>query len=291
MSRLPALARDRLVVLGAYALAIMAGLIVVLADPGMSPVWVAALADLTGTALIFEVSRRLDNSSMYDPYWSVAPVAIAGFWWIAGDAPGITRPAVVVALVLVWSVRLTMNWTRRWKGLEDEDWRYVMLRMKHGRRYWAVSFFGIHLLPTVLVFLGCLPLVAVLVEPSRSWSILDVAALVLTAGAIWIEARADAELRRFRESGPLPGSVLDTGLWSVARHPNYLGEVLFWWGLFGFGFAANPSYWWTVVGAVSITLLFKFVSVPMMDERMLERQPAYAERMALMPALLPRVRR
>jgi Protein of unknown function (DUF1295). len=66
-----------------------------------------------------------------------------------------------------------------------------------------------------------------------------------------------------------------------------LGEVLFWWGIFLFGLAANPSWWWTVVGALSITGLFMFVSVPWMDRRMALGHPAYAARLKNTPALFP----
>lgn len=265
--------RDRLLVLGAYVAAVAVAAALVLADPGLPPVWTAALADLAATILVFGFSRRPDNSSVYDPYWSVAPVFIAAYWWLGVGGGGLSvRSVLVLVLVVVWAVRLTMNWARRWRGLRDEDWRYVMLREKHGRRYWVVSFLGIHLMPTALVFLGCLPLYAVFSKGQAAWSVLDFAAVALTMLAIWIEARADAELHAFRAAGPSSGDILDTGLWSRCRHPNYLGEVLFWWGLLLFGLAADPGYWWTGVGALSITLLFVFISVPMMDKRMLERR-------------------
>jgi steroid 5-alpha reductase family enzyme len=286
------IARGRVVAAGAYVLALGAAVVTVIVGPSISTIWLAAVADLVGTAVIFEFSRRLDNSSMYDPYWSVAPIAIAGYWWATGIglSTELWRPFLVVALVLVWGARLTGNWVYRWQGLRDEDWRYVMLRIKHGRRYWVVSWFGIHLLPTVLVFLGCLPLYAVLADPRVPFSAFDLVPLVVTSASIWIEARADFELVRFRASAPDSSETLDTGLWRLCRHPNYLGEVLFWWGLFGFGLAANPAYWWTGVGAVAITLLFKYISVPMIDERMLERRPGYADRMRQVPAMIPRLR-
>jgi steroid 5-alpha reductase family enzyme len=50
----------------------------------------------------------------------------------------------------------------------------------------------------------------------------------------------------------------------------------FWWGLWLFGLAADPTWWWTIVGPVSITLMFRFVSLPMVETRMLERRPDYA---------------
>jgi steroid 5-alpha reductase family enzyme len=54
-----------------------------------------------------------------------------------------------------------------------------------------------------------------------------------------------------------------------------------------FGLAAAPAWWWTVIGPVTMILLFTVVSVPMMDRRSLERRPAYAEHMRRVPALLP----
>ena len=76
--------------------------------------------------------------------------------------------------------------------------------------------------------------------------------LLLHCGAIWIEARADKQLRRFVSGNPAPGAILSDGLWSLCRHPNYFGEMGFWWGLTLFGLAADPSWWWTGIGAVSI---------------------------------------
>ena len=57
-----------------------------------------------------------------------------------------------------------------------------------------------------------------------------------------------------------------------------------------FALAADPAFWWTGVGAVSITLLFRFVSLPMIEGRMLERRPGYAQRVETTPVLIPRLR-
>ena len=55
------------------------------------------------------------------------------------------------------------------------------------------------------------------------------------------------------------------------RHPNYLGEIGFWWGLWLFALAADPSWWWTVIGPLAMVALFARVSIPMMDQRLRER--------------------
>ena len=80
---------------------------------------------------------------------------------------------------------------------------------------------------------------------------------------------------------------LATGLWAYSRHPNYFGEALFWWSLWAFAVAAGAAPWWSVVGAVAITAMLFFVSVPLLDERMRASRPDYAERVARVSALVP----
>ena len=270
----------------AYAVALGAAVGVGVALGDAHPLLVALLADAAGTVAIFAFSYALNNSSIYDPYWSVGPIALGAYWLATGPGDEV-RAWLAYGLVCAWGLRLTFNFLRGWGGLRQEDWRYVDLRAKHGRRYWLVSFAGVHFFPTLIVFAGCLPLWAVLARAGRPFNWLDGLATVVTAGAIVTEAVADRQLHRFRQTGSAPGTILQTGLWAYSRHPNYLGEIGFWWGLYLFALAAHWAYWWTGVGALSITLLFVFISVPMIDRRHLARRPEYAAHMANLPAIWP----
>jgi len=245
---------------------------------GWSPIGAALAADVAATVAIFAFSFAYRNSSFYDAYWSVAPPAIALYFALRPTSESVDglRVLVVFALVLAWAVRLTWNWARGWHGLGHEDWRYVRLQQQTGRAYWLVSFAGIHMMPTFWVFLGCLSLYPALAIGARPFGALDALATIVTAGSIWIEMRADRELLEFRRSGHPPQAILEKGLWAWSRHPNYFGEMGFWWGLWLFGLAAEPGWWWTIVGPLSITLMFRFVSLPMVETRMLERRPGYA---------------
>jgi steroid 5-alpha reductase family enzyme len=265
--------------------------------PGLHPVLVAAAADLVATVVVFVFSIAFGNSSIYDPYWSIAPVPIALAFFLAGSGGGAVfsaalrpRQVAVLLLLLAWAIRLTANCLARWRGLDHEDWRYAgYRRLRAG--YWPVSFFGFHLMPTVLVYLGCLSLWPALSVTGRAPGAVDYVALVLTVLAIGVEGTADFQLQRFLARKGSEKRVIDEGLWRLVRHPNYLGEVLFWWGLWVFGLAADPSWWWTVAGPVAITLMFVFISVPMMDRHLLEGRPGYAKRLRAVPALLPWPRR
>jgi steroid 5-alpha reductase family enzyme len=275
-----------------YAAALIAGWAVAnrLALAGEHPLWVALAADVAATLVVFAFSVGFDNSSLYDPYWSVAPPVLGAYFALQPMAASVNgaRQILVLSLVVAWSVRLTYNFLRGWGGLRHEDWRYVEIRHKTGRAYWLVSLFGIQLFPTLFVFAGCLPLFAALAVGTRPLNAVDVIAAVMTVVAIAIEATADAQLRRFRtKPDRQPDEILETGLWAWSRHPNYFGEMLFWWGLFVFALASGPGQVWTGVGALAITCLFRFVSLRLLEARMLERRPGYAEHVRNLSAFVP----
>jgi len=273
----------------AYLLAGGAALGVGLALGDRHPLMVAGAADLAATFVIFVCSVAFNNSSFYDAYWSVGPLALAAYYGRGLSLPDLSAPRQLAVLVLValWGLRLTYNWWRGWRGLDHEDWRYVDIRRATGHFYWPVSLLGIHLMPTVVVFAGCLPLYIALGHGAAPPGPLDGVALVVTAGAIWIEARADRQLRDFVSSDPPKGAILDRGLWALCRHPNYLGEILFWWGLYAFAVAAQPGAWWTGSGALAICVLFAFVSLPLIERRMLRRRRGYQEHCKRVPLLFP----
>jgi steroid 5-alpha reductase family enzyme len=273
----------------AYAVAAAMAVAVAYAVSFDHPIAIALAADVAATCTIFAFSFAFRNSSFYDAYWSVVPPVIGAYWWFASDDAGVDgmRRFVVLSLVTIWAVRLTYNWVRGWEGLDHEDWRYVNFQKSSGNAYWGVSFAGIHMAPTLWVFLGCLPLYPALALGTRPFGTLDGIAAVFTAAMIYLEARADKELVNFKKSGNTSGRTLTSGLRRYSRHPNYLGEMGFWWGLFLFGLAAHPSWWWTVVGAGSITLLFRFASLPMIEERMSSSRADYADYAARTSLVLP----
>jgi steroid 5-alpha reductase family enzyme len=256
----------------------------------LAPLLRVLIADLAATVVIFGFSRAFNNSSVYDAYWSVYPLVLAPTLLasaIFSDASGSTaRKVVVTLLVSAWAIRLTFNWVRGWPGFHHEDWRYVDLRAKTGGTYWIASFFGLHLFPTLLTFAGTLAFFPIFLTGRDQWNAIDLIAIAVTASAVVLEATADQQLYKFRKSGG--GRIMDRGVWAYCRHPNYLGEISFWWGLFLFSLASDASALYPLIGPVAITLLFAFFSIPMLDKRSIERRAGYAEHMARLPALIPR---
>lgn len=279
--------RALLFVVAAYAGALGVAWTVALALPQLHPLYRILAADLAATAVVFAFSVAFDNSSFYDPYWSVAPLVIAPFLVGVGTGWQGERELLVTGLVWLWGLRLTWNWLQGWQGLRHEDWRYADFRARGKPVYWAVSLTGFHLMPTLMVFLGCFGLYPALVEPTQPLGWLDLVAVVVTFGAVLIETVADLQLHEFAKVKQ-PGEIMARGLWAFSRHPNYFGEVAFWWGVWLLGVAANPTMaLWTLAGPVAMTFLFLVVSIPLIDKRSKARRPGYAEHIQRVSRLVP----
>ncbi len=276
------LARSFTYVALVYVGALGAAFAIVHSMTTLDPLWSVALADLAATIVVFVGSRRANNSSIYDAYWSVLPMAIA--IWLASQAPQLNlRGYLALAAVQVWGLRLTVNWARGWAGLGHEDWRYVDMRKTTGKLYWVASFFGLHFFPTVLTFLGGTSLLPAF-NSAAAVSATDAVATVVVFAAIAIEWIADEQLRAFRAGNPT--GACNVGLWKYSRHPNYFGEIFFWVGLWLFGVSAGAPVW-MVVGPLAMFALFLFASIPMAEKRALARRPEYAERIAKVSMLVP----
>ncbi|MCB9639795.1 MAG: DUF1295 domain-containing protein [Myxococcales bacterium] len=274
--------------LGAYIVAFGVAWLVAHYVPTESGLWKAIWADVAATCVIFFASMWVNNSSMYDPYWSVAPVPIAVYWYIVYAPAGVERLRVLLMMlgVVFWSVRLTMNWLTSWWGLGHEDWRYRQLQDQTGALWWVVSFLGIHMFPTILVLLGCLPIWEVMTTQGRPFGWLDVFATLVTGGAIAIEMTSDLQLRRFMRERK-PGELMRRGLWAYSRHPNYFGEIMFWCGLYLFGLAANPTWNVTSAGPISMIVLFVLISIPLMEKKILKTRPQYRQIQQEVSMLIP----
>lgn len=100
------------------------------------------------------------------------------------------------------------------------------------------------------------------------------------------EAVGDAHLYFFKRNPENKGKVLDRGLWSLTRHPNYFGEAVLWWGFFAIAIPAAPL--WTVFSPIVMTYLLVRVSgVKMLDELLARTKPGYREYMERTSGFVP----
>ena len=244
--------------------------------------WLTLLiADVAATVITFAFSIIFKNASVYDPYWSVQPPVI-----LVAFAIGKNLTALGVLLIVVvsfWAIRLSANWAYTFHGLEHQDWRYTMLKEKTGAFYPLINFVGIHMVPTLVVY-GCTLPGVYAIREGLCANVASALLLCVSLGAAVMQGVADIQMHQFRKARD--GAFIRRGLWKHSRHPNYLGEILMWWGVGLSIVCAAPSAWYLVAGALANTVLFFAVSIPMADKRQ-SRKEGFAEYKKQTRMLLP----
>jgi steroid 5-alpha reductase family enzyme len=158
------------------------------------------------------------------------------------------------------------------ENLEWEDWRYRDLKSKNPRLSHFIVFIGIMMMPTVLVFLGIVPYWYLLHAQFPGMVLPAAGGFIILLGTTF-EFFADNQMRRYKRNKN-SGPYIDEGLWRYSRHPNYLGEILIWAGLFIAGLVNFHIL--SIAGVLLIILLFCCISIPMMERHILEKNPEYA---------------
>ena len=196
---------------------------------------------------------------------------------------------LVAAMVAVWALRLGAFLTTRVRAA-GSDTRFDAMKYRFAWFLMTWTLQGLWVLLTAGAAL------AAITSPEDR----QVDALVLLGAAIWvfgfgIEVTADEQKRRFRARPENLNRFIATGLWAKSRHPNYVGEILLW---FGVSVAAFPALsGWSMVTLVSpffVWLLLTRVSgVPLLEasaDRRWAGDPEYEAYKVATPTLLFKMR-
>lgn len=240
------------------------------------------LAYVSAWYVLALVMRRNDVA---DVAWALGPVALA--WWLSLRPWAPAHMFAVAALVSVWGVRLAYHIARRdFAPGRGEDPRYAAWRAEW-KHVALRSYLQVFLLQGALMLLVSAPVILLAVSPAPLSVPLVIAGVVVVLAGLVIETTADSQLAAFlvrpaSERGP----VMDGGLWSWSRHPNYFGESLVWWGL-ALIVCGAPLGWLAFIGPLTITLLLVFVSgIPLVEARH-EGDPDWDAYKARTSAFLP----
>ena len=127
--------------------------------------------------------------------------------------------------------------------------------------------------PTIVVFLCLIPAITVMSEAPQ-YSPLSLIGILICFCAVMLQLISDVQMQEYRKEKATP--FMEKGLWKYSMHPNYLGEILMWWGVAIYAVTLLGFRWYLVVGAIVNNLMFLFISIPMADRRQAEK-PGYDE--------------
>jgi len=243
-----------------------------------------AIAALALATWLVSVGRR--DASLADRMWPAFIAAAAIVCWRSVPSPGL-RADVMLALVLVWALRLGVYVTRRNWG-HGEDRRYRAIRARNEPGFAFKSLYLVFAFQGVLAWLVAAPFL-VGMAGTRPFGAVDAVGASLCAFGIAFEAIGDAQMARFKADPAHRGEVMDQGLWRYTRHPNYFGEACVWWGLALMALSAAGIYAaWCLVSPLLMTfLLLKVSGVSLLEKDIGERRPAYRDYVDRTAAFFP----
>lgn len=211
----------------------------------------------------------------------------AATWALIRSGSGFSPHALLLyAVVLIWALRLVSHAVRTNLKVEQEP--YASLRKRYGSQWLFWSFFAVYALQGAIVWFWAAALVFAMaaVEGALTW-LSAIGALVWLIGFAF-QSVGDWQLKQFKKDPGNRGRLMQTGLWSLTRHPNYFGESVMWAAHYAFALA-HPWGWVTVFSPIYVYWFMGYGSAAPGNERhMRKTRPdylAYAERV---PCMFPR---
>jgi steroid 5-alpha reductase family enzyme len=258
----------------------------------------AAVADVAAQLAGWAVSVALRTEKLYDGIGSLTFLGLAVGSLIFGGSYG-PRQVCVTACVALWALRLggllvyrvfktggdsrSEGGGRGWPRLSVSDALSTLApphpAPRHPRFdealkkpllylvFWLMQALWVFLTLSSTLWLNGSP-----PGPGFRWT--DAVGGGLFLAGFSIEAVADAQKLKWRLNPANKGCFIQTGLWSLARYPNYFGEMTLWWGVW---LLAVPSFgrsgaWATILGPCFVALLLLKVSgIPLQEAQAASR--------------------
>lgn len=245
---------------------------------------------------IFIYAQILKNNSIVDIGWGMGFVIGSWVTLLTTETPTLLS-YLVVAFITVWGVRLSVRLFRRNWG-KPEDFRYAQWRQEWGKNVVITAFFRVFMIQGLINFIVGSAAYSTIRYNTFSGgidSIFVYGGLLIALIGLYFEVVGDEQLRKNIEENKRKGtkSLIQTGLWSITRHPNYFGEILIWVGLYVVGFtllftqAVHPLYYGLLVISPLLmsTVLIK-ISTPLLEKNM-EKYAGWDEYAKRVPMIFP----
>ncbi|MGB3486347.1 MAG: DUF1295 domain-containing protein [Mycobacterium sp.] len=235
--------------------------------------------------ITFAVGRRLGRYNVVDVTWGVGFVAVAATAAVAGTGD-LTRRLLMLVLVAVWGARLAWHMYGKTRG-SGEDPRYEALLGANPST--ATVLRKVFLVQAAAAWFISLPIqvsAAAGPTPAILLPVLGLGVIVWLIGLVF-EAVGDHQLKVFKADPAHRGVLMDRGLWSWTRHPNYFGDACIWWGVWLVSLSAWPALL-TIVSPVAMTYLLVYGTGARLTEKHMADRPGLREYRNRVSFFLPR---
>ncbi len=232
------------------------------------------------------ISLIIKNASIVDIVWG-AGFAVTS-WVLAATVEGDSgRQTLLAVMVGLWGMRLALYLAKRNLG-HGEDWRYKAMRKKKGKNFGIISLVTVFGLQGALMWTVSLPVIIGNADDSPGVGPIAVMGILLWIVGLTFEAVGDYQLAKFKKDPANATKVMDKGLWSLTRHPNYFGDALLWWGIGIVGAETGTGIFGFIGPVVMTFFLLKISGVPMLERSLSRRREGYADYVARTSGFIPR---
>ncbi|ADE54548.1 DUF1295 domain-containing protein [Coraliomargarita akajimensis] len=207
-------------------------------------------------SLMFWIALRMRLMALVDLVWTSA-LALGAFGYAFVNDLVYAETIPVLAVLLIWSLRLSYHLFQHRILPGKEDPRYVRLATYWGQRQ-VGYFYGLFLSQVVFAGLFLLPVVVAL-ESAACACGARVLGLLIALIALLGESIADQQLAVFRQDPANAKRVCKTGLWRYSRHPNYFFEWVYWWAYVAFSWG-SANWWVSLVGPAAMYCFLRYLT-------------------------------
>lgn len=173
---------------------------------------------------------------------------------IMKDTPPFFPKLFTLSLIGLWAIRLSSFLFIRVKRA-GKDLRFDEIKKNFLR------FMVAWILQGLWVFMCLLPVIAMTSSSKSTNFMFSLIGVFLWLTGWLIEVISDIQKTRFNAVATNKGNFINTGLWSISRHPNYFGEFVLWLGITVITFPSLSGFQYlAILTPIFVYLLLKNVS-------------------------------
>ena len=224
----------------------------------MNQLWYLPVFIFCYMSLWFLLSLKFKRYDVLDVAWGPGFVLIVILSVYFREMELDDRSLWIILLISLWGLRLFFHTFKR-NLHQVEDWRYHQWRDIEGCKYYLCSFFQVFMFQAAIMMITALPLaysLSVIILPMFD---VNYFGLILAILGLILETIADWQRANFLVKKENFNKLFTSGLWHFSRHPNYLGEIIFWWGIYFLVWGA-PKSWMLIIAPITVTYILLFVS-------------------------------